>query len=100
LEEVAVELEKIADGTLPAGLVRARGFLRRREFNATRGVLAELIEQFPRSIEARQLLSHAYLQEGQDWQAAQDALEAILKLDPEHREAAQNLSVLLRQRAS
>jgi len=63
LEQVCNDVEKTAEGRLPAGLLRARGFLKQQEFNAARGVLGELIEEFPTSIEARQLMSHAYLQE-------------------------------------
>jgi len=99
LEQVCNDVEKITDGKLPAGLLRARRFLKEQEFNAARGALGELIEEFPTSIEARQLMSHAYLQEGRDLQAAEQALHDVLKLDPEHREARHNLAVLVRQRA-
>jgi Flp pilus assembly protein TadD len=43
----------------------------------------------------RVLLSHALLQEGKDWPAAEQALRKVLELDPGNVEARNNLAVLL-----
>ena len=45
-------------------------------------------------------LSHTLLQEGRDWAAAEQALRAILDLDPNDAEAKNNLAVLLQQQKS
>jgi hypothetical protein len=39
------------------------------------------------------------LQEGRDWNAAENALRDVLTLDPNHAEARQNLAVLMRQQS-
>jgi hypothetical protein len=48
----------------------------------------------PTAVQPRMLLSHALLQEGLDWPAAQRALQEVLALAPEHGEAQHNLAVL------
>jgi Tfp pilus assembly protein PilF len=37
------------------------------------------------------------LQEGRDWEAAEQALRAVLKIDPNHAETQHNLALLLRR---
>ncbi len=41
------------------------------------------------------ILSHALLQEGKDWQQAEEALRTVLRLDPGNAEARKNLALLL-----
>jgi hypothetical protein len=72
---------------LLAALLRARVLLGRQEF---------VVREYPQAPEARQLLSHALLQEGRDWPAAEAALRALLEIDPNHVEGWHNLLVLLR----
>jgi hypothetical protein len=72
--------------------------LARREFAAARALLEATVERFPQALWPRVILSHALLQEGTDLEAAEQALRAILALEPQHAEAQANLSVLLRQR--
>jgi hypothetical protein len=49
----------------------------------------------PKAVGPRVLLSQALLQEGRDWHAAEQALRAVLELDPENRQAQHNLPILL-----
>jgi hypothetical protein len=44
------------------------------------------------------VLSHVLLQEGRDPAAAEQALHAVLELDPQSAEARHNLALLLRER--
>jgi glycosyltransferase involved in cell wall biosynthesis len=81
-----------------AGWVRARGQLHRQEFGAARRTLRRVVELDPAALGPRVLLSQALLQEGRDWDAAEQALLEVLELDPENREARGNLQVLRRQR--
>jgi len=54
---------------------------------------------FPEAAEPCVYLSHALLQEGVDWDAAEEALRAVLRLDPDDRTARRNLEILLRHAA-
>ena len=75
----------------------ARGHLARKEYAAARRLVEEVIAREPKAIYPRQLLTHVLLQEGKDWAAAEQAIRAVLTLDPQHTEARNNLAVLLRQ---
>jgi tetratricopeptide (TPR) repeat protein len=97
LEAVAAELERRPDGAAEAAVLRARLNLARREFAAARRLLEGVIRQKPESLRPRVVFSHVLLQEGRDWEAAEQTLREILALDPQHAEARQNLAVLLRQ---
>jgi GT2 family glycosyltransferase/predicted Zn-dependent protease len=78
-------------------ILRARAHLLRKEFPDTRRILEEVIAGQPGSQGPRVLLSHALLQEGRDWHAAERVLRELLQLNPEHAEARHNLRVLLQQ---
>jgi len=80
-----------------ADVLRGRVKLARKEFAAARWTLSEAAERFPKSVRARVYLSHALLQEGKDWGAAEQALRDVLNLDPQNVEAKNNLEVLLRE---
>jgi tetratricopeptide (TPR) repeat protein len=95
VEQAAQELEGAAP--LEAALLRARAGMARREFPAARRLLEEAVVQFPREVRPRVVLSHALLQEGRDWEAAERALQAVLALDGGHEESRHNLR-LLRER--
>jgi tetratricopeptide (TPR) repeat protein len=95
LEQHVRELEGVAP--LEAVLLQARGFLARRDFGAARGLLEGEIARCPREVRLRLALSHALLQEGRDWEAAEDALLGVLELDPGHPESLHNLALLHRQ---
>jgi tetratricopeptide (TPR) repeat protein len=95
LEPAAHHLETTPAGAEEAALLRARGHLKRREFEAARRLMEGAIARSPQSLRPRVILSHALLQEGRDHAAAERALRDILALDPLHAEARHNLAVLL-----
>lgn len=84
--------------TMP--LLKARAMLAQQRFDEARIVIMEMIEKHSNALPWRVLLSHAYLQEGTNWKAAEQSLRDILDLAPNHSEARQNLAVLLRQHGS
>lgn len=75
----------------------ARYHFARREFQAARQLLDQLLSDVPDAVGPRVLLSHVLLQEGKDAPAAERVLREILDLDPTNVEAMHNLSVLLSQ---
>lgn len=85
------------DIALDKEILRARGSLARREFDAAKSALNDAIERWPNEVAPRVILSHVFLQEGKDQKAAEKSLLDVLKIEPSNREAQQNLSVL-RQR--
>jgi Flp pilus assembly protein TadD len=91
---LACNLEGGSDGDLFAAGVRIRVQLGQRQFAAARAAVQQLIDRFPAAVEPRMLLSHALLQEGLDWPAAERALQEVLALAPDHGEAQHNLAVL------
>jgi glycosyltransferase involved in cell wall biosynthesis len=97
LETLAVHIECQPAGKLAAALLRGREMLARREFAAAQATFTRLAEEYPAEVEPQLLLSHAYLQEGKDWDAAEKALLAVLALNPRHKEARHNLTVLYPQ---
>jgi glycosyltransferase involved in cell wall biosynthesis len=80
--------EEEADGLL------VRGMLERQEFATARIYIRRAIERFPQSVNLRVLLTHALLKERTDDDAAEEALKAVLALDPNHSEARSNLVAL------
>jgi thioredoxin-like negative regulator of GroEL len=81
-----------------AAILRARARMARKEFAAARWQLTQALDRYPNDIRLRVILSHALLQEGKDPIGAEQALRAVLLLDPNHAEAKHNLEVLLRER--
>ena len=70
-----------------------------QDFPSARRTLEEAVAASPDEIVLWIVLSHALLQEGNDWSAAEQALRRILELDPENAEAKTNLAKLSRQLA-
>jgi glycosyltransferase involved in cell wall biosynthesis/predicted Zn-dependent protease/predicted O-methyltransferase YrrM len=97
VEQLAAWLAGAAEAPLEAGVLKARGHLARREFAEARRLLEEVIGRYPREVWPRVILSHTLLQEGRDWEAAEQALRDVLALDAQHAEARRNLGILLRQ---
>jgi GT2 family glycosyltransferase/tetratricopeptide (TPR) repeat protein len=97
LEPVIQRLEAEPAGQLDAGLFRARAYLARHEYQAARRVLEDVIPRAPQAVRPRVLLTHSLLGEGQDWDAAEQALREVLALAPDHPEARHNLNILLRR---
>jgi glycosyltransferase involved in cell wall biosynthesis/tetratricopeptide (TPR) repeat protein len=94
LEHVAEQLEKHPRQSEEAAAVRARGSLACHEFAQARQQLEMAIQRAPRSLRPHLLLSHVLLQEGRDLPAAEQALQNVLALDPQHSEALRNLAIL------
>jgi tetratricopeptide (TPR) repeat protein len=99
LEAVAAEMEGNPGWAGEAIVLRARAHLARKEFDDARRLLAPLIESRPQWPAPRRYLSYAFLQEGNDLDAAERALRELLEVDPGDDEAKHNLGVLLRNRA-
>jgi GT2 family glycosyltransferase len=78
-------------------ILQARGMLARKEFEKARSVLEPMATAQPRLVYPRVILSHVYLQEGKDFQAAERVLREIVELDPTQAETWRNLAVLFRQ---
>jgi len=68
----------------------------RKEYAAARWDLAQVAEPFPTLISPRAFLSHAILQEGKYWRAAEQALRGVLNPEPANTEAGKNFEILLR----
>jgi tetratricopeptide (TPR) repeat protein len=92
-ELLASERRSPVEGTV----LRARGCLARREFGEARRWLEEAVTRWPQEARPHVFLSHALLQEGKDWAAAERALRTLLSLDAQNGEAKRNLVLLLRQ---
>jgi glycosyltransferase involved in cell wall biosynthesis/Flp pilus assembly protein TadD len=97
LEALADKLQTGPDGPLHGAVVRGRALLGRRQFEAARRLLQQTVERYPEALDPRVVLSYVWLQEGQDWKAAEQALQGVLRLDPAHAEARHNLAVLHHQ---
>jgi glycosyltransferase involved in cell wall biosynthesis/Flp pilus assembly protein TadD len=97
LEVLAGELQPGRNGMLVANCIRSRCFLGRRQFAAARELVEQTIESCPEAVEPRVLLSYVFLQEGEDWEAAEQALNSVLELAPDHSEAKHNLAMLRQQ---
>jgi GT2 family glycosyltransferase/tetratricopeptide (TPR) repeat protein len=99
LEELLQRLEGQVAARPKVGWLRARGQVQRKEYAAARRTLAEVIAQDPRALGPRVLLSQALLQEGRDWTASEKALQDVLEIDAENKDAQHNLQILRRQRS-
>jgi GT2 family glycosyltransferase/Tfp pilus assembly protein PilF len=97
LERIVAAGERQPSARIAAILLRARGLMARREYDEAKRVLEEPLGRHPDDTALWVVLSHALLQEGKDWIAAEKALRMVLQLDPQNREAQNNLGVLLRQ---
>jgi tetratricopeptide (TPR) repeat protein len=99
VEQIARQVEALPQGAaVEAALLRARVCLARKDYAPARALLEGAIRRAPQALGPRVLLSHALLQEGRDPAAAEQALRAILELDPQHPEARHNLALLLQER--
>jgi GT2 family glycosyltransferase/tetratricopeptide (TPR) repeat protein len=97
LETATQRLEE-QEQAAEAAALRARSHLARRDFAAARTLLEAAVMAQPQALAPRVVLSHVLLQEGRDLAAAEQALQEVLALDPDNREARHNLAVLNGQR--
>src|SRR5262249_54484525 len=81
LEGLALTLQGSPRGPLHAGVVRARSLLAQKDYAGARQLLGVQIEAFPEVVELRVLRSYVLLQEGKDWNAAEQALREVLRLE-------------------
>ena len=79
-------------------VLEARALLARKQFQAARLLLEEVIAGHPEAAYPWVILSHVLLQEGKDWGGAEHVLRQIIHRDPQHREAWHNLNTLLHQK--
>ncbi|MCS6852349.1 MAG: glycosyltransferase [Gemmataceae bacterium] len=95
----AARLEWQPLGGVAATLLRSRFHLARNEFDSARALLAAALANAPDSLWLR--IAHARLlcQEGQDWQAAEQAVLEVLRLDPHYEPARRNLAWLRSRQA-
>jgi tetratricopeptide (TPR) repeat protein len=97
LEQVLARLQALPVA-LDGAVFQARVLLARQEWAAARRLLEEIIGRAPRAVLPRVLLSRLLVYEGQDLPAAEQALRAVLALDPGQVESWRHLVALLRQR--
>jgi tetratricopeptide (TPR) repeat protein len=98
--EAAARLQALQGAEGDGTALRARVHMARGEFAAATNLLGRLIGAAPQWLYPRVLLSHALLQEGKDFAAAEKALLELLALDPNNAEATSNLGVLRRRLAA
>ena len=97
VEAIITRCEAKAEWASDGAILRARLHLAKKEFAAARTILNQLIAQNPQAMAPRFHLTHVLLGEGQDWQAAEQALRDLLKIDPRQPQGWYNLVALLRR---
>jgi glycosyltransferase involved in cell wall biosynthesis len=97
VEAIARQVEGPLGRPDDAAVLRSRVLLFRKDYPAARALLQEAVSRFPQSLRPRLALSHVLLFEGKDLGAAEQALRAVLALDPGNANARGNLETLLRR---
>ncbi len=98
LEEHLTEWATRRPQDIAPPVLRARGYMARREFRAARDLLEATIERAPKEVWVWVILSHCLLQEGRDLASAEKVLRRVLQLDPGNGESRKNLALLLQGR--
>jgi GT2 family glycosyltransferase/Flp pilus assembly protein TadD len=100
LDRVIAGLEHGVNGyaSVEVPILRARRHIARKEFSLARDLLDDAISRKPDSAYLWVILSHALLQEGKDWERAEEVLRTVLRLDPSNAEARNNLALLITHR--
>ena len=93
-QEVIRILENNPQAKKECLLLQARRHLEAKKFGPACRMVRQIIQDEPNFLAARIVLSHILLHEGKDWKAAEKALKDILVLDPNNKDARQNLKVL------
>jgi tetratricopeptide (TPR) repeat protein len=94
LDKAVQDLEAEPARAVEAAVLRARGHMARKEYGAGRAVLEEVIGRYPLSWWPRLLLGDLLIHEGQDWAAAEQALHALLAVNPEHEPTRHKLATV------
>jgi tetratricopeptide (TPR) repeat protein len=81
-----------------ANTLKARGHLAPKQYVSAQAILEETIAMAPQAVLPREILTHVLLQEGKQWDKAEQSLRDLLELDPGNAEARKNLEALLRQK--
>jgi tetratricopeptide (TPR) repeat protein/SAM-dependent methyltransferase len=97
VERAVQELQRDPQRQVEAALLQARLLMARQEFAAARRLLEQAVADNPRVLPLRMALSHVLVQEGTDRPAAEQALRAVLELDPDNQQARDHLQALARQ---
>ena len=94
MEPLLTELEPHAP--LDTAILQARMKLARQDFAAARQLLEGVIQKAPHFLTAHVILSHVFLQSG-DERAAEPQLRRIVEIEPGQAESWKNLAVLYRR---
>jgi glycosyltransferase involved in cell wall biosynthesis/Flp pilus assembly protein TadD len=97
MDQVIRQLEALPQGRVAVAQLRAADHASRGDLAAARQILEEALAAAPRTPELLLQLSRVLLREGRHWTAAEKVLRDLLALNPNHYEARNNLTVLLRQ---
>ena len=97
MDQTLEGLRSLPEGELQARIFQVRWLLMQKQFAQAREQAELVIQDYPEQTDGYEVLSHVLLQEGSDLAAAEVALREILKRQPGHREALNNLSVLIAQ---
>jgi tetratricopeptide (TPR) repeat protein len=101
VERVLSSTEPISNGDVRArsvcAILKGRWMLARQERSSARQFLEPALQADPNNPGLLEIMSHALLQEGRDWDEAERVLRRLTELEPGNREAQSNLQVLLRQ---
>jgi glycosyltransferase involved in cell wall biosynthesis/predicted Zn-dependent protease len=97
LEYLLEELDRAGIAPPKVGWLRARGQVQRRDYASARRTLEAVLTQDEGALGPRVLRSQVLIQEGRDWDAAEQSLRDILTVAPEHTETKHNLGILLRR---
>ena len=96
-EQLLKSMETTPGNELNRALVTARFHEATGNYAAARGELEQACAAHRQALWPRVALAQILLQEGRDWRAAEQALRAVLEIDPNHAETHRNLA-LVRQR--
>jgi GT2 family glycosyltransferase/tetratricopeptide (TPR) repeat protein len=100
LDGLVERLRGLPEGEVEGATLQARAHLVRREFVQARLLLRETIAQSPQALWPRVILSRVLLEEGREWDGAEQALRDVLEMAPNHAEASRNLDVLLQRKGA
>jgi cytochrome P450/predicted O-linked N-acetylglucosamine transferase (SPINDLY family) len=98
--QVVEQMKTDPQAQVDAAVLQAEGHLARGQFSAAREILDVVIAGAPQALWPHEVLSRTLLLEGKDWAAAENALCAVLEIEPNHPEAQYNLAMLLRQQGN
>jgi tetratricopeptide (TPR) repeat protein len=93
-DELIQSAASVADNDLNATLLAARFRQAQNDHASARLLLENACIRYAHAIWPRLALARILLQEGRDLSAAERALQAVLALEPNHREAQRNLTLL------